>query len=159
MLSATQTPPSTPQSGKFGILSPRRRRSSTRPLATMQETFDSSHIAATGYCFGGRFVARYLAAGRSLEAGSATRPSGTTADEWDAISLPINLAFGQLAQSNAPENRSDIDAVSSKSTKTFQTSLYLKAEHGFAVRTNPSIPQEALAQEAASWQAMRWFDA
>ena len=128
-------------------------------LTAISDNFNSSHIAATGYCFGGRFVARSLAAGVGVEAGFAAHPSATTVDEWDAVSAPISLAFGELDASNTPENRTTIEEIFSAGNKSFQTSLYAQAEHGFAVRTNLSVPLKAFAQESAYWQAVRWFDA
>jgi len=128
-------------------------------LSTIRNTFHTTHVGATGYCFGGRYVARYLAPGKGVEVGFAAHPSGTQESEWEAVSGPISLAFGQLDASNTPENRTNIEEIFSAGNKSFQTSLYAQAEHGFAVRTNLSIPLKAFAQESAYWQAVRWFDA
>lgn len=128
-------------------------------LSTMRTEFHSTKIAATGYCFGGRYVARYLAAGKGIVAGFAAHPSGTMESEWKNVSSPMSIAFGQLDGSNTPANRSNIESIFSAGNKTFQTALYAQAEHGFAVRTNLTDKRKAFAQESAYVQAVRWFDA
>ncbi|KAK3674089.1 hypothetical protein LTR78_005936 [Recurvomyces mirabilis] len=128
-------------------------------ITAVRTGFNASHVAAVGYCFGGRFVARHLATGGGVDVGFAAHPSSTTADEWNAVVGPISLAFGELDGSNTPENRTNIEGIFSAGNKSFQTSLYAQAEHGFAVRTNLSVPLKAFAQESAYWQAVRWFDA
>lgn len=74
------------------------------------------------------------------------------------MSKPISLAFGSLDQSNTPENRTTIEGIFEGGNKTYQTTLYAGAEHGFAVRTDLRVKRKAFAQEGAFWQAVRWFD-
>lgn len=111
-----------------------------------------------GYCFGGKYVARFLAEGRGLDAGFTAHPSNTQPAEWEAISGPISIAFGDLDGSSTPENRTNIEAIFKEDNKTYQTTLYANAEHGFAVRTNLTDKRKAFAQEGAYLQAVRWFD-
>jgi dienelactone hydrolase len=42
---------------------------------------------------------------------------------------------------------------------TFQSSVYAKAPHGFAVRPNATVPQQVFAKEGAFVQAVTWLDA
>lgn len=128
-------------------------------LSSIRNSYNVSKIGSVGYCFGGRYVARYLAEGKGIEAGFAAHPSNTQADEWEAIVSPISIAFGALDDSNTPENRTNIEEIFFDGNKTYQTSLYSNAEHGFAVRTNLSNKQKAFAQESAYFQAVRWLDA
>ena len=128
-------------------------------LDSIRTTYNTSKIGSVGYCFGGRYVARYLAEGKGIEAGFAAHPSNTQAEEWNAVASPISIAFGALDQSNTPENRTNIEEIFFDGNKTYQTSLFSDAEHGFAVRTNLSVPQKAFAQEGAYFQAVRWLDA
>ncbi|TVY71182.1 Hydrolase tropI [Lachnellula suecica] len=118
-----------------------------------------SKVAAVGYCFGGRFVARFLAAGKGLDAGFAAHPSMTVEAEWQAVASPLSIAFGALDTANTPAQRAAAEAIFVANNGTFQTALYSDAEHGFAVRTNLTDPQKAFAQESAYFQAVRWFDA
>lgn len=112
-----------------------------------------------GYCFGGKYVARYLAAGKGVDVGFTAHPSSTLASEWTAVAGPISIAFGDLDQSNTADNRTNIESIFFNGNKTYQTVLYANAEHGFAVRTNLTDKKKAFAQESAYFQAVRWFDA
>ncbi|KAM0723281.1 hypothetical protein Q7P37_001482 [Cladosporium fusiforme] len=128
-------------------------------INSIRTTYNASNIGSVGYCFGGRYVARYLAEGKGIDAGFAAHPSNTQAEEWEAIASPISIAFGDLDQSSTPENRTNIEEIFFDGNKTYQTSLYSNAEHGFAVRTNLTDKQKAFAQEGAYFQAIRWLDA
>lgn len=130
----------------------------TSAISSTRSHFGATKIGGVGYCFGGKYLARFLAEGKGLDAGFTAHPSDTTADEWDAVSGPISIAFGELDGSNTPENRTNIESIFSEGNKTFQTSLYARAEHGFAVRTNLTDKRKAFAQESAYLQAVRWFD-
>lgn len=103
-------------------------------------------------------MARFLAEGRGVDAGFTAHPSNTLAEEWEAITGPISIAFGDLDRSSTPENRTNIEAIFQSDNKTYQTTLYANAEHGFAVRTNLTDKKKAFAQEGAYLQAVRWFD-
>ncbi|KAI5366263.1 Putative dienelactone hydrolase, alpha/Beta hydrolase [Septoria linicola] len=118
----------------------------------------ATKLGAVGYCFGGKYVARFLAEGKGLDAGFTAHPSNTLANEWESIAAPISIAFGELDASSTPENRTNIETIFSEGNKTFQTALYAQAEHGFAVRTNLTDKRKAFAQESAYLQAVRWFD-
>ncbi|EME79812.1 uncharacterized protein MYCFIDRAFT_167590 [Pseudocercospora fijiensis CIRAD86] len=127
-------------------------------INTVRKDFKISRVAGTGYCFGGKYVARFLAEGRGLDAGFTAHPSATTEEEWGAVAGPISIAFGALDDANTAENRSKIESIFRSENKTYQTSLYADAEHGFAVRTNLTDKKKAFAQESAYFQAVRWFD-
>lgn len=128
-------------------------------LSAMHSQFHVSKIGTVGYCFGGRYVARFLAEGKGIEAGFAAHPSNTIAEEWEAVASPMSIAFGALDESNTPKNRTNIEGIFQSGNKTYQTSLYADAEHGFAVRTNLTDKKKAFAQESAYFQAVRWLDA
>lgn len=65
----------------------------------------------------------------------------------------------ELDASNNASARASTEDTLIKGGKTYQTSLYAGAEHGFAVRTNLTDPRKRFAQESAYVQAVRWFDA
>lgn len=111
------------------------------------------------HSFGGKYVTRFLTSGRGLDAGFTAHPSGVVATEWEGIASPISIAFGELDGSSTPVQRAAAEGIFQAQNKTFQTSLYSNAEHGFAVRTNLTDPEKKFAQEGAYWQAVRWFDA
>lgn len=128
-------------------------------IASMRDTLGVTKIGAVGYCFGGKYVARFLAPGKGLDAGFTAHPSGVVAEEWAAIAAPLSIAFGELDGSSTPLQRAAAEAIFTAQNKTFQTSLYSNAEHGFAVRTNLTDPEKRFAQRSAYYQAVRWFDA
>jgi dienelactone hydrolase len=58
----------------------------------LREQHGIKRIGAVGYCFGGRYVARFLAEGKGLDAGFVAHPSLTKDDEWEAIRGPLSVA-------------------------------------------------------------------
>jgi len=128
-------------------------------ISYMRNELGVKKIGAVGYCFGGKYVARFLADGKGLDAGFTAHPSNVVASEWQGVAGPLSIAFGQLDGSNTPPQRAAAEAIFSANNATFQTSLYAGAEHGFAVRTNLTDPKKAFAQESAYFQAVRWFEA
>jgi len=128
-------------------------------ISSIRTEFNASRVGSVGYCFGGKYVARFLAPGKGLDAGFTAHPSAVLAEEWGAVAAPISIAFGELDDSNTPDNRTTIESIFIATNKTYQTSLYAGAEHGFAVRTNLTDKKKAFAQESAYFQAVRWLDA
>jgi len=131
-------------------------------LNTISSEFAFEKLGAVGYCYGGPFVAQLLAAdgplGGQVEAGFTAHPSGVTEDLWDGIEKPISVAYGALDASNNITSRYAAEEVLVGENKTFETSLYAGAPHGFAVRANLSDPLQAFAQESAYFQAVEWLD-
>ena len=64
----------------------------------------------------------------------------------------LDAAFNATAKARA-------ESILSSNNVTFQSNLYYAAPHGFAVRVNQSIPQQAYAKQASFIQAVTWFDA
>ncbi|KAL3426366.1 dienelactone hydrolase [Phlyctema vagabunda] len=128
-------------------------------INSIRSNLGVSKIGGAGYCFGGKYVARFLAPGKGLDAGFTAHPSSVVAAEWQGISKPLSIAFGALDASNTPAQRAAAEATFQGKNVTYQTTLYSNAEHGFAVRTDLSIPEKRFAQESAYFQAVRWFDA
>jgi dienelactone hydrolase len=55
-------------------------------------------VGAVGYCFGGKYVARYMAKGKGLDAGFVAHPSRMEKSELGAIAGPFSIAAaGKLA--------------------------------------------------------------
>jgi len=64
----------------------------------------------------------------------------------------------ELDAANNASARNTAETTLQQNKKTYQTSLYAGAEHGFAVRTDLTDPRKKFAQESAYFQAVRWFD-
>ncbi|KAL2181140.1 dienelactone hydrolase family-domain-containing protein [Thermothelomyces heterothallicus CBS 202.75] len=127
-------------------------------LAYLGET-GVDKIAATGYCFGGRYAFRLLAAGKGVDAGFAAHPSLLEDREITAITNPISVAAAESDTTMSPERRSQIEALLADTKKPYQVNLYSGTSHGFGVRANVSDPQQKFGKESAFWQAVRWFEA
>lgn len=65
-------------------------------LSSLRTQFGAQRIGGVGYCFGGKYVARFLAAGGGLDAGFTAHPSGVTVEEWAAVGGPLSIAFGGI---------------------------------------------------------------
>jgi dienelactone hydrolase len=115
-------------------------------------------IAATGYCYGGRYTFRVLAAG-GVDVGFAAHPSLLEDPEILAITGPISVAAAETDVMMPPERRPEMEALLVSAAQPYQFSLYGGTSHGFGVRGNVSNPQEKFGKEAAFYQAVRWFNA
>jgi dienelactone hydrolase len=49
-------------------------------------------IGAAGYCFGGKYVARFLVEGKGVDAGFSAHPTNLQMAEIEAVTLPFTLA-------------------------------------------------------------------
>jgi dienelactone hydrolase len=71
---------------------------------------------------------------------------------WLMINAALDASFNATAKVKA-------ESLLGANNVTFQSNLYAGAPHGFAVRVNQSIPQQAYAKQASFVQAVTWFDA
>ncbi|KAK4232835.1 dienelactone hydrolase family-domain-containing protein [Achaetomium macrosporum] len=116
------------------------------------QTTGVEKIAATGYCYGGRYAFR-------VDAGFAAHPSLLENAEIEAITRPMSVAAAEIDAMMSPARRSQIEAMLANTTQPYQVNLYGGTSHGFGVRANVSNPEEKFGKEAAFYQAVRWFDA
>lgn len=63
-------------------------------IKTMRSELGVKKIGAVGYCYGGKYVARFLAPGKGLDAGFTAHPSNVQVGEWEAVSGPVSIAYG-----------------------------------------------------------------
>jgi len=118
-----------------------------------------ARIGAVGYCFGGKYVSRYLAAGRGVDAGFVAHPSNLLEDEIRAVAGPLSIAAGTLDASFNATARYRAEGILDGNNITFQSSVYAQAPHGFAVRPNLTVPQQVFSKEGAFVQAVTFLDA
>ncbi|KAI1849599.1 hypothetical protein JX265_007938 [Neoarthrinium moseri] len=117
-----------------------------------------SKIGVTGYCFGGRYAFRYVAAGKGGDAAFAAHPSLLEDAEISAIAGPVAVAAAETDSSMPPERRHNITALLGQTGKPYNVALYSGTEHGFGVRANVSDPEQKYGKESAFFQAVRWFE-
>ncbi|KAF2117950.1 dienelactone hydrolase family-domain-containing protein [Lophiotrema nucula] len=125
----------------------------------IQTDLGAKKIGGVGYCFGGKYVPRFLAEGKGLDAGFIAHPSGLETAEIQAIAHPITIAAGELDTAFNVTGRHAAESILQTKNATYQLNLYSGAPHGFAVRPDLSVPRQKYAKETAFFQAVRWFDA
>lgn len=73
-------------------------------LADIAANTHITRLGVAGYCFGGKYVARWLEGGRSevpIVAGYTAHPSNVEAAEWAAVAAPLSIAnAGKLFSSS-----------------------------------------------------------
>ncbi|KAF2104061.1 alpha/beta-hydrolase [Rhizodiscina lignyota] len=127
-------------------------------IKAMRSEFGVKKIGAVGYCFGGKYVVRFLAEGKGLDAGFIAHPSLVVREELKAIRGPLSIAAAEIDHVMSPENRHESEEILLKLGVPYQLTLYGAVEHGFAVRTDLSDKRKKFAMESAYFQAIRWFD-
>jgi dienelactone hydrolase len=139
----------------------------------------ATRVGAVGYCFGGKYVSRWLAAGRGIDVGFVAHPSNLLEAEIRAVTGPLSIAAGSksfpyplwrrsggkrltevaLDASFNATAKGKAEGILAANNVTFQSSVYSQAPHGFAVRPNATIPQQVFAKQGAFVQAVTWLDA
>jgi dienelactone hydrolase len=127
-------------------------------IKSLKSEHGISRIGAVGYCFGGKYVVRYLASGKGVDAGFVAHPSFVTPEEVEAITGPLSIAAPETDIIFPAELRRKVEDVLMVKKLPYQVTLYGGVEHGFAVRTDLSIKEKKFAKESAYFQAVRWFD-
>jgi dienelactone hydrolase len=130
-----------------------------KTLAYMREDLGIESIGAIGYCFGGKYVPRFLKGGEGVDIGFIAHPSGLTEQEIGSIGGPISIAAGTLDASFNSTAKGRAEGILNGNNVTFQSNLYFGAPHGFGVRVNQSVPLQAYAKQASFLQAVTWFNA
>ncbi|KAH7069509.1 dienelactone hydrolase [Paraphoma chrysanthemicola] len=116
-------------------------------------------IGGLGFCFGGKYVPRFLTANGGIDIGFIAHPSSLTEPEIGGIAKGISIAAGTLDASFNATAKGRAESILNTNNVTFQSNLYYGAPHGFAVRVNQSVPQQAYAKQASFIQAVTWFNA
>lgn len=115
-------------------------------------------VAVTGYCWGGRYSFRFLAAGKGADAAFAAHPSLLMDDEITSITKPVAVAYAEVDEMLLPARRSQMEGMLAATNAPYQTSLYSGTFHGFGVRANITDPEQKFGKEEAFVQAVRFFD-
>ncbi|OOF96879.1 hypothetical protein ASPCADRAFT_206998 [Aspergillus carbonarius ITEM 5010] len=126
-------------------------------LGEMRTTLGCKRIGGVGYCFGGRYVCRYLKAGK-LDAGFIAHPTMVQADEVEGIEGPLSIAAAITDAVFTTANRHESEEIIRRLGMPFQINLFSDVEHGFAVRCDLSQRRQRFAKENAFGQAVAWFD-
>ncbi|KAF5020387.1 hypothetical protein F66182_7595 [Fusarium sp. NRRL 66182] len=133
-----------------------------KSIAYLRDVAKVDKIVASGYCYGGRHVMRYLdgvRGGGEIEVGFSAHPSGLATEEIEAIEGPITIAAAAEDELYPLERLAETNAILHEKGVVFTSVVYSGTTHGFATRANESIPLEAYAKNEAFEQAVRFFNA
>ncbi|KAF3041199.1 hypothetical protein E8E11_005088 [Didymella keratinophila] len=114
-------------------------------------------LGGVGYCFGGKYVCRWLKPG-GLEAAFTAHPSFVTVEELKGIQGPLSIAAAETDQIFPAEKRRETEDILKEMSVPYQMSLYSDAEHGFGVKGDMANARGRFAKEQAFLQAVFWFD-
>jgi len=62
-------------------------------IKALREEYRVKKIGAVGYCYGGRYVIRFLSKDKGLDAGFAAHASLVQANEFEEVDRPLSLAI------------------------------------------------------------------
>ncbi|KAI9725558.1 MAG: hypothetical protein M1828_003046 [Chrysothrix sp. TS-e1954] len=160
--------------GKFDIFAwlakhptPRVDPVVTEVIQTMRSKYGVEKLGIAGYCFGGKYVVRFLgatgaAANAKADVGYTAHPSMVDAEELRAIDGPLSIAAAEIDQIMPPEKRHETEGILkelSDAKKTpYQMTLYGAVSHGFATKADLSDKRMRSAKELAFFQAVQWYD-
>lgn len=149
-------------------------------IKEMKGNLGVKSLGAVGYCFGAKYVARFLNNGQ-IDAGFVAHPSFVDDEEIKGMTAPFSIAaagmlrslcdtlevmlateltraFEETDQIFPAEKRHHTEELLLKMDIPWQINLYSGTEHGFAVRGDPAKPAAKYAKEQAFLQAVHWFD-
>ncbi|KAJ5303537.1 hypothetical protein N7476_010336 [Penicillium atrosanguineum] len=128
-----------------------------KTIKYMRETLGVKKIGAVGYCFGGKYVARYLKPGQ-IDVGYSAHPSFITHEELGAIQGPFSIAAAEVDSIFTTQLRHESEETLIKAAQPWQINLFSGVTHGFGVRADLKDPKQKWAKEQAFVQAVTWFN-
>lgn len=129
-------------------------------LAEMREVYGCRRVGGVGYCFGGRYVARYLRPGAGkLDVGFTAHPTMMSPEELAGVRGPFSIAAAVKDFVFTTDKRHESEEILAKLDIPYQINLFSHVDHGFSVRCDLSIKEQKIAKEGAFFQAVQWFDA
>lgn len=134
----------------------------------MRSEMGVKRIGAVGYCFGGKYVARFTGkvgadAGATADVGYTAHPSFIDADELKAINAPLSISAAETDQVFPAEKRRESEDILKELAEgpkkiAYQVNLFSGVVHGFAVRADLEDKRAKFGKEQAFIQAVQWFD-
>ncbi|KAM5527948.1 dienelactone hydrolase family protein [Fusarium oxysporum f. sp. phaseoli] len=126
-------------------------------VSYLRDVLGIKKIAASGYCFGGRYAVRVLNGEDAVNVGFTAHPSLLTTEEVKAVQRPLGLASAENDPAFPLQQQTETNIILGQLGHGFAASLYSGVIHGFAVRANLSDPEQKFAKEEAFSQAARFF--
>ncbi|KAH9203734.1 dienelactone hydrolase family protein [Leptodontidium sp. 2 PMI_412] len=113
-------------------------------------------VAGAGYCFGGKYVARFLKDGK-LDTGYSAHPSFTTDDELAAIKKPYSISAAENDDLFTADLRHKSETILTKTGQLWQINIFSGVSHGYGIRADLTVKQNKYAKEQAFLQALAWY--
>jgi len=126
-------------------------------IKEMKNRYGVKRIGTVGYCFGAKYVVRFLKTGVT-HAGFCAHPSWVTVDELKDIQQPFSIAAAETDSIFPPEKRHETEGILRSLKIPYQINLYSGVSHGFAVRGDLSNRLVTYSKEQAFLQSVFWFD-
>jgi len=123
----------------------------------VRETLGVKKVGAVGYCFGAKYVVRFLKANK-VDVGYAAHPSFVTHEELGAIEGPLSISAAETDSIFTTQLRHESEDTLIKAGHPWQINLFGGVSHGFAVRGDLSVKVQKWAKEQAFVQAVAWFN-
>jgi dienelactone hydrolase len=123
----------------------------------MKEELGIKYLGGVGYCFGAKYVIRYLN-NKDFNVGYVAHPSFVEEDELKAISSPLSISAAETDGIFTVEKRHKSEEILKATGNLYQINLFSGVEHGFTVRCNLKVRAQKFAKEQAFYQAVAWFD-
>ncbi|KAK5682099.1 hypothetical protein LTS10_005224 [Elasticomyces elasticus] len=114
-------------------------------------------IGSVGYCYGAKYVARFSAKGKGIDAACMCHPSFVDAGEIEAMTVPVSIAAAENDEIFPASKRRETEDILKGKGVPYQMCLYSDVAHGFAVRGDMSDRKIRFAKEAAFLQCVQWF--
>ncbi|KAM0542639.1 hypothetical protein ACHAPJ_012718 [Fusarium lateritium] len=123
----------------------------------LRGTAGIKQIAGAGYCFGGKYVVRFLKENK-LDTGYSGHPSFVSDEELAAIRKPFSISAAESDDIFTTVLRHKSEAILAKTGQTWQINLFSGVTHGFTIRSDLSVPHNKFSKEQAFLQALAWYN-
>lgn len=127
-------------------------------IKELKTTHGVKRIGGVGYCFGGKYLARFMAQGKGIDVGYTAHPSYIDVAELKAVTGPFSIAAAETDAIFPAEKRHESEEILKEMDIPYQLVLYSDVAHGFSTRGDISQRRQRFAKEAAFEQAVVWFN-
>ncbi|OJJ67561.1 hypothetical protein ASPBRDRAFT_135409 [Aspergillus brasiliensis CBS 101740] len=130
-----------------------------KTIAELRTKYNIKKIGAIGYCFGAKYVVRFLKPEEGkVDVGFLAHPSLVEKEELEAIKGPLAIAAAEKDHVFPAEKRHESEQILETLALPYALTLYGGVGHGFALRGDLSDPKVLFAKENAFIQGLQWFD-
>ncbi|KAF2203119.1 alpha/beta-hydrolase [Delitschia confertaspora ATCC 74209] len=126
-------------------------------LKEMRGPLGCKRIGGVGYCFGGKYVCRFLKPGM-LDAGFTAHPSFVEKEELKGCKGPLSIAAAETDTIFPAPKRHETEEILAGMSIPYQINLFSDVEHGFATRGDMTNRKKKFAKEQAFHQLLAWFE-